>query len=113
MPRRDGTGPNGMGSRSGRGLGVCTDVTESRFGRGFGARYGKGGGQRARNGFGQGLGFRGGRSNQGTRWWGNIPASGPGYPEAQESLEERAAFLEAELKAVHQSMAKQKRKTAQ
>lgn len=25
MPRRDGTGPNGKGPRTGRGLGRCTD----------------------------------------------------------------------------------------
>ena len=24
MPRRDGTGPNGQGAKTGRGLGTCT-----------------------------------------------------------------------------------------
>ena len=112
MPRRDGTGPNGMGSRSGRGLGVCTGVNAPRYGGEFGAGYGmgggRGGGMRARNGFG----FRGGMGYAGPRWWGNDPTGGGVYPEAQENLEERAAFLEAELKGVQQRMAEMEGKNA-
>ncbi|MDD4564473.1 MAG: DUF5320 domain-containing protein [Eubacteriales bacterium] len=36
MPRRDGTGPMGAGSRTGRGLGLCADVNAVRYGIGFG-----------------------------------------------------------------------------
>ena len=63
MPRRDGTGPNGMGSQTGRGLGMCTGVNAPAPGWGFNTGYGRGGGLRARNGLGNGFGpgFRGGR----------------------------------------------------
>lgn len=38
MPRRDGTGPDGQGARTGRGLGPC-DVDEG-MGRGIGRGIG-------------------------------------------------------------------------
>ncbi len=49
MPRRDGTGPLGQGSRTGRGMGVCppnASSNQSFFG------FGRG------RGFGSGMGFR-------------------------------------------------------
>jgi hypothetical protein len=49
MPRRDGTGPMGMGAMTGRGLGVCTGVNAPIYGRGFGRGLGLG--------FGRGFGF--------------------------------------------------------
>jgi hypothetical protein len=42
MPRRDGTGPMGMGAMTGRGLGVCTGVNAPIYGRGFGRGLGLG-----------------------------------------------------------------------
>ena len=37
MPRRDGTGPIGMGAMTGRGLGFCNgDIENRNLGRGFG-----------------------------------------------------------------------------
>lgn len=53
MPFRDGTGPTGEGSRTGRGAGNCAGQGGAgRFsGRGLG--MGRGGGR----GFGRGLGF--------------------------------------------------------
>jgi len=46
MPNRDGTGPNSMGSMTGRGLGICADNNDVNlgFGRGrsFGCRHGFG-----------------------------------------------------------------------
>ncbi len=112
MPRRDGTGPSGMGSRTGRGLGMCTGVNAPGFGRGYGPGYGRGG-LRARNGRGYGLGyglgygFRGGRGGWGFgpgRREGMAPDYAAVYPDARESLEERAAFLEAELASVKRRM---------
>lgn len=100
MPRRDGTGPNGMGSRSGRGLGMCTGVNTPRFGRGGGACFGMGGGMHARNGCG--FGFQGGRGNRGDCWWGTVPTYGSDY---QVHMEERATMLEEELRAVLQRIA--------
>lgn len=51
MPRGDGTGPMGGGSRTGRGLGACTGVNATR-----GAGLGMGLGRRGRSGgFGRGF----------------------------------------------------------
>ena len=40
MPNRNGTGPEGRGPRTGRGLGPCGDSTPRGGGRGLG--YGRG-----------------------------------------------------------------------
>jgi len=50
MPRRDGTGPMGAGSMTGRGLGLCT----VKYGAGLG--MGLGLGLACRRGFGRGFG---------------------------------------------------------
>jgi len=43
MPRFDGTGPDGLGPRSGRGCGPCNqDSQNSRIGLGRGRGYGRG-----------------------------------------------------------------------
>ena len=45
MPKKDGTGPEGKGSKKGRGLGNCvTEKTkeENNLGRGLGNRKGRG-----------------------------------------------------------------------
>ena len=36
MPRRNGTGPLGMGAMTGRGLGACTGVNAPFYGSEFG-----------------------------------------------------------------------------
>lgn len=36
MPRRDGTGPIGAGSMTGRGLGFCIGTNAVKYGAGFG-----------------------------------------------------------------------------
>jgi len=41
MPGRDGSGPMGQGSRSGRGLGICTGINADRYGAGFGRGVGR------------------------------------------------------------------------
>lgn len=60
MPKFDGTGPEGNGSRSGRGLGKCSarvekddsqnNSQEKEMGKDAGARCGKGRGQGGRRG---------------------------------------------------------------
>ena len=40
MPAQDGTGPNGQGPMTGRGLGPCGGGMRRGFGRGFGRGYG-------------------------------------------------------------------------
>lgn len=65
MANRDGTGPEGKGPRTGRGLGNCDDKGDNksnenaprgffglRRGRGAGAGAGRGGGAGAGRGFG-------------------------------------------------------------
>ena len=54
MPRGDRTGPDGMGPRTGRGLGYCNGYE----GPGFSAGS-PGGGRGFGRGFGRGRGFRG------------------------------------------------------
>jgi hypothetical protein len=61
MPRGDRTGPEGMGQRTGRGLGFCSGYQSAGFtrGQGVGFGFGNGGGRgpgRGRN-FGMGRGF--------------------------------------------------------
>ncbi len=55
MPRRDGTGPMGSGSMTGRGLGLCTGVNAVKYGAGLG--MGLGLGFACRRGFGRGFAF--------------------------------------------------------
>ncbi len=52
MPRRDGTGPMGAGSMTGRGLGFCTGASAVRHGAGLGMGLGLA----CRHGFGRGFG---------------------------------------------------------
>ena len=40
MPGRDGTGPLGAGSMTGRGLGICAGVNAARYGVGVGRGLG-------------------------------------------------------------------------
>jgi hypothetical protein len=54
MPRRDGTGPMGAGSMTGRGLGLCTGANAVKYGAGPG--MGLGLGLARRRGFGRGFG---------------------------------------------------------
>ncbi len=62
MPRFDGTGPRGLGSKTGRGQGRCqkggTEAQNPGFGQGRGAGQGRGQGlgQGQGQGFGKGLG---------------------------------------------------------
>ena len=55
MPFNDGTGPNGQGPRSGRGMGNCAG--QGRSGRPFGSERRRGGER------GQGMGFNRGLGN--------------------------------------------------
>lgn len=50
MPKLDGTGPSGKGPKTGRGLGNCKDIEESKI-------QDKGSDRRPLDGRGQGRGF--------------------------------------------------------
>ncbi len=87
MPYRDGTGPAGAGPMTGRGLGLCGGARPAGWGMGFGGGRGFGPGR----GFGRGMGF-----GRGLGWF----AAGYGQAGAdfnKAALEERKAFLQAEL----------------
>jgi len=64
MPRRDGTGPDGQGSRTGRGMGNCTpdnNTPQEEQNMGIGRRIANGVGRMFQgNGGGRGKGNRGG-----------------------------------------------------
>jgi len=65
MPRNDRTGPMGLGSKTGRGLGLCNNndnkSLDNTFGRGLGRGQGVG------QGYGRGLGrFSGGQQTTGS-----------------------------------------------
>ncbi|MCK5250679.1 MAG: DUF5320 domain-containing protein [Spirochaetaceae bacterium] len=96
MPRGDRTGPRGMGSRSGRGMGFCNGYGQPGF---MSSGYGGGGGRGFGGGFGGG-GFGGGRFGQGRGFWGgNMPFQAePGFmPPAAYSKETEKGYLENEI----------------
>ncbi|MEF8874996.1 MAG: DUF5320 domain-containing protein [Candidatus Thermoplasmatota archaeon] len=71
MPRGDGTGPEGLGPMTGRGLGFCAGFDSPGFTKGGGRGLARGRGR----GLGRGLGrgFRGGRGRGGGRGFGRAP----------------------------------------
>lgn len=97
MPNLNGMGPNGAGPMSGRGMGPCNEAvgTYPRYGRGRGRGFGPG------MGYGMGYGRGSGRGWGPGRGWAAI-GYGPGGEEIasatmRSALEERKAFLRAEL----------------
>jgi hypothetical protein len=60
MPKGDKTGPEGLGPRSGRGLGYCTGYESPGYTKGF-PRGGRGYGRGYARGFGRGFGWGRGR----------------------------------------------------
>lgn len=56
MPRRDGTGPMGVGAMTGKGLGLCTRANATKYGAGLGMKLGLG--LACRRGFGRGCGMK-------------------------------------------------------
>ena len=115
MPAGDGTGPRGMGPRTGRGAGYCTGYDAPGYanpipGRGFGMGWGRGGG------WGRGRGWRNQYYATGVPgWarfgyapaWGVPPAAayGPyaGVPDpAQETefLKSQAEWMKQQLEAI-------------
>ena len=91
MPRGDRTGPDGMGSMTGRGLGYCAGYSSPGFTRGVprgGAGYGFG----RRGGFGYGRGY-------GRGFYQNPYYGYPSYPYPY-SKENEEQMLKDELKII-------------
>jgi hypothetical protein len=91
MPRRDGTGPVGAGSMTGRGLGLCTGANAVKYGAGLG--MGLGLGLACRRGFGRGFG-RGFAFNQ------------TSSKTQKELLNEQKAMLQDRLEVIEKQMEK-------
>ena len=68
MPNGDRTGPEGMGPRTGRGLGFCNGAQQPGWQTSGGAGFGRGMGRGFGRGFGRGMGM-GRRAG-----WGAVPA---------------------------------------
>lgn len=91
MPRRDGTGPTGMGALTGRGVGACgTGV-----GRGMGKGIGRGIKAGCGLGLGVGLGLGLGRLNRRNN------AQNAGTLDEVEILESQLAQIKARLAALN------------
>jgi len=94
MPRRDGTGPQGVGAMTGRGLGVCTDGTNV-YGRGTGL------------GLGLGLGLGRGRGSYGCRrgaGFGGVVVNNTAGITGQEYLAEQKEALEKRLEIINKQL---------
>lgn len=83
MPNRDGTGPNSMGSMTGRGLGICAGINDVNFGFGRGRAFG------CRRGFGR-----------------NFVSTNNAEMTQKELLEEQKIFFEKNLKVVEEQLEK-------
>lgn len=90
MPRLNGTGPNGMGPLTGRGMGNCTDARGAGLGGGLGLGLGAGLGR----GAGLGLG-RGARRGGGRRFFGLAAPIAPDADFLDEDEEKALLNLEA------------------
>lgn len=90
MPRRDGTGPMGMGPKSGRGMGSCSTGSN----RGTGRRIGRGMGLAL--GLGLGLGLR----RDFCKFWKNNEAT-----DELSILKSQAEILEQDLEVIKEKIA--------
>ncbi len=116
MPRGDRSGPNGMGSGTGRRAGYCYGNDVPGFmsggfggrGRGFGFGHGYAGPGYGVPGYGRGFGFRRG----GGRWYDGAPWAGPGYYDGypdnavseKEMLERNVSDMKSSLKAMEERL---------
>ncbi len=94
MPGRDGTGPFGQGSMTGRGLGNCTGVNAPMYGSGRSRFFGKGT-------IGMGFGLRCGRWNRGYYGSMDVPVDSR-HP--KEILAEEKGFLKNRLEAIERQL---------
>jgi hypothetical protein len=109
MPGRNGTGPQGMGPMTGRGMGVCSGNPQPYTGYGYGYGRGFGGGFARGMGYGRGLGFGGGRFRG--RFAG-YPA-GPVYGTALSDPQSEKTYLEGEANAMQTALEQIKKRLDQ
>ena len=108
MPRRDGTGPMGTGSMTGKGYGLCTSANAARYGVGLemgsgpGPGPGPGPGLGCRRGFGGGFGFR-----RGLGFGRGFAAGQASSKTRKELLQDQKYVLENSLKAINKELEEQ------
>jgi hypothetical protein len=99
MPRRDGTGPRGMGPMTGRGAGFCVGYANTLPGRGLGMGFGRGAGRGWRNMF-----FATGQPGW-MRFGANAAPVGDPDPEMEkQALKNQADYLQNELDSIRLRM---------
>ena len=114
MPAGDGTGPMGMGPRTGRGAGYCAGYDAPGYAN-PGPRMGMGWGRGRGGGWGRGRGWRYGYHATGMPFWarrgyGYAPPAGYGPPGGYEpygaapTQEEEMAALRAEAEWLGESL---------
>ena len=121
MPGFDGTGPAGLGSRTGGGFGYCSPGAGlSRAGLPGGAVYGVGrggipwGGGRGRAfGGGRGRGRRMGFSYGPPAYWAGAVSPAVAAPDERSFLESELTYLEQQLSAVKNRLAEIETASAQ
>ncbi|MFX0006921.1 MAG: DUF5320 domain-containing protein [Candidatus Hermodarchaeota archaeon] len=107
MPGGDRTGPRGLGSRTGRGLGYCSGYDTPGYTKGSGMGFGRGWGR------GWGLGYGRGRG-----WGYRIPMYAPIYPSYQVGilptvtpenqlnvLKQEKEYLESQMDGINNAIA--------
>ena len=95
MPSRNGTGPVGLGSMTGRGLGSCLSASTVKYGAGLGQRLGLGFARR--RGLGQRLGLG--------RGFGKGIIVNQNVPQTQkELLQEQKNVLKNQLDAINKHL---------
>ncbi len=109
MPRGDGTGPNGMGSMTGRGAGYCAGANAPGFasgvGRGAGMGRGRGAGRGFRNMF-YATGLPGWQRGGNAAPYGAAAAFPNREPEPEiQALANQAQALKAKLDAIEKRLA--------
>jgi hypothetical protein len=120
MPSGDGTGPNGNGPMSGRGLGFCNGYSNPGFvNRPYGRGYnrGMGIGRGTGRGFGRGIGWRNNLGwYRGGRFGGPI-MQGPSFVQEPinpddyvNDLKTQKEFLEQNLKDINEKLEKLSKK---
>lgn len=116
MPGLNGTGPMGMGPRTGRGMGACPPGAGGAVYGGAVRGLGRGGlpwgcGMGFGGGRGRGRGFRGRGLGYGA-WAGYVPGA-YGVAAGAASVEQEAAALRAEAEAMRQGLAEVERRIAE
>ena len=115
MPRGDGTGPLGLGPRTGRGLGYCAGYNVPGYLNPIGANWGWWG---RGPGWGRGRGFRWayyptGLPGWARGWYGYVPpypAYNPYNVNEKDILSAEAKYLEDQLKYIRERLDQLERK---